>query len=129
MVLQDEMIANHFERLARAPETGEPVVSIHCSCRATHRTDPIVRRAPVLPEINALQSGTRKLSGDYIAEAERSGHLRTCTYVTRSIGMMRQGNIAFLSTKPPRPTCCRFRTRSATPRSRFELRCEVATLG
>ena len=70
MVLQKEMIARHFERLAHAQENGEPVVYTFVPGNLTE----LIRSfgaLPVLPEINALQSGMRKLSGDYIAEAER----------------------------------------------------------
>jgi benzoyl-CoA reductase subunit B len=48
-----------------------------------------------LPEINAIQNAMRKRSGDYIMEAERSGHSEdVCTYVKADIGMMAKGNIA-----------------------------------
>ncbi|HEX7024162.1 MAG TPA: hypothetical protein VF187_05035, partial [Gemmatimonadales bacterium] len=73
MVLQKEMIAEHFARLARVPETREPVVYTFVPGNLVE----LVRSfdaLPVLPEINALQSGMRKLSGDFIAEAERAGH-------------------------------------------------------
>ena len=43
--------------------------------------------APVLPEINALQSGMRKLSGGYIAEAEKQGLVGLKGH--RSVGGMR----------------------------------------
>jgi benzoyl-CoA reductase subunit B len=103
MVLQKKMIANHFERLARAPETGEPVVYTFVPGNLTE----LIRSfgaLPVLPEINALQSGMRKLSGDYIAEAERAGHSEdVCTYVKCDIGMMRSGNIGPGGVKLPKP--------------------------
>ena len=50
--------------------------------------------APVLPEINALQSAMRKRSGDYVREAEKFGHSEdVCTYVKCDIGMLKKGNI------------------------------------
>ena len=59
---------------------------------------------PVLPEINALQSGMRKQSGDYIAEAERSGHSEdVCAYVKCDLGMMKSGNIGPSGKKLPKP--------------------------
>jgi len=97
MVLQKEMIANHFERLARAPETGEPVVYTFVPGNLTE----LIRSfgaLPVLPEINALQSGMRKLSGEYIAEAERAGHSED----VRGARSCRS------------PTCCCSRTPDAT---------------
>ena len=68
MVLQKEMIADHFARLEQAIETKQPVVYTFVPGNLTE----LIRSfgaLPVLPEINALQSGMRKLSGDYIAEA------------------------------------------------------------
>jgi benzoyl-CoA reductase subunit B len=58
----------------------------------------------VLPEINALQSGMRKLSGDYIAEAERAGHSEdVCTYVKCDLGMLRSGNVGPSGKRLPKP--------------------------
>jgi len=103
MLLQKEMLASHFARLEQAPETGEPVVYTFVPGNLTE----LIRSfgaLPVLPEINALQSGMRKLSGDYIAEAERSGHSEdVCTYVKCDIGMLRSGNLGPSGTKLPKP--------------------------
>ena len=81
MLLQKEMIASHFARLEQAPENREPVVYTFVPGNLVE----LIRSfgaLPVLPEINALQSGMRKLSGDYIAEAERLGHSEdVCAYV------------------------------------------------
>ena len=103
MVLQKEMIAQHFARLEQAPQTGEPVVYTFVPGNLTE----LIRSfdaLPVLPEINALQSGMRKLSADYIAEAERAGHSEdVCTYVKCDIGMMKSGNIGPSGTKLPKP--------------------------
>ncbi|MGE5361947.1 MAG: benzoyl-CoA reductase subunit B, partial [Bacteroidales bacterium] len=103
MVLQKEMIERHFKRLERAPETGEPVVYTFVPGNLTE----LVRSfgaLPVLPEINALQSGMRKQSGDYIAEAERSGHSEdVCTYVKCDLGMLKSGNISPAGTRLPKP--------------------------
>lgn len=103
MELQKEMIAGHFARLEKAPETKEPVVYTFVPGNLTE----LIRSfgaLPMLPEINALQSGMRKLSGDFIAEAERAGHSEdVCTYVKCDIGMMRAGNIGPSGTKLPKP--------------------------
>jgi benzoyl-CoA reductase subunit B len=103
MLLQKEMIANHFARLEKAPETGEKVVYTFVPGNLTE----LIRSfgaLPLLPEINALQSGMRKQSGDYIAEAERAGHSEdVCTYVKCDLGMMRSGNIGPGGTKLPKP--------------------------
>jgi benzoyl-CoA reductase subunit B len=103
MILQKEMLASHMARLEQAPETGEPVVYTFVPGNLTE----LIRSfgaLPVLPEINALQSGMRKLSGDYIAEAERAGHSEdVCTYVKCDIGMLRSGNLGPSGTKLPKP--------------------------
>jgi len=72
MELQKEMIAAHYRRLEAAPETGEPVVYTFVPGNLTE----LIRSfdaLPLLPEINALQSGMRGRSGDYISTAEKSG--------------------------------------------------------
>ena len=103
MVIQKEMIADHFKKLAEAPETGEPVVYTFVPGNLTE----LVRSfgaLPVLPEINALQSGMRGKSRDYIAEAERAGHSEdVCTYVKCDIGMLKSGNIGPTGTRLPKP--------------------------
>jgi benzoyl-CoA reductase subunit B len=103
MLIQKEMIAKHYERLEAAPETGEPVVYTFVPGNLTE----LVRSfgaLPLLPEINALQSGMRQKSGDYIAEAERAGHSEdVCTYVKCDIGMIKAGNISPTGTRLPKP--------------------------
>lgn len=103
MALQKEMIADHYRRLERAPETGEPVVYTFVPGNLTE----LVRSfgaLPLLPEINALQSGMRGASAKYIAEAEKAGHSEdVCTYVKCDIGMLKSGNIGPTGTKLPKP--------------------------
>src|SRR3990170_3615827 len=88
---QKKMLAEHFTRLAQAPATGEKSVYTFVPGNLTELLlafDVL----PVLPEINALQSGMRKKSGAYIAEAEKLGHSEdVCTYVKCDIGMMKTG--------------------------------------
>ena len=103
MVLQKEMIAGHFARLERVSETREPVVYTFVPGNLVE----LIRSfdaLPVLPEINALQSGMRKLSADFIAEAERAGHSEdVCTYVKCDLGMLKSGNISPAGTRLPKP--------------------------
>jgi benzoyl-CoA reductase subunit B len=93
MQLQKEMIGRHFDKLARAREQGRKVVYTFVPGNLTELLlsfDVL----PVLPEINALQSGMRGTSGRYIMEAEKAGHSEdVCTYVKCDIGMLRSGNI------------------------------------
>ncbi|MCK6506655.1 benzoyl-CoA reductase subunit B [Myxococcota bacterium] len=103
MLLQKEMIAEHFRRLEAAPQTGEKVVYTFVPGNLTE----LIRSfgaLPLLPEINALQSGMRGKSKGYIAEAEKAGHSAdVCTYVKADIGMMMSGNIGPTGTKLPPP--------------------------
>ena len=103
MVLQKEMIAGHYSALARAKEEGRKVVYTFVPGNLTEllRSFDVL---PLLPEINALQSGMRKLSGGYIAEAEKLGHSEdVCTYVKCDIGMLKKGNIGPTGEKLPEP--------------------------
>ena len=103
MTLQKEMIAGHYSALARAPQQGRKVVYTFVPGNLTEllRSFDLL---PVLPEINALQSGMRKLSGDYIAEAEKHGHSEdVCTYVKCDIGMLKKGNIGPTGERLPPP--------------------------
>ena len=103
MLLQKEMIAGHYEALAHAKEEGKKVVYTFVPGNLTElmRSFDLL---PNLPEINALQSGMRKLSGAYISEAEKHGHSEdVCTYVKCDIGMLKKGNIGPTGTKLPEP--------------------------
>jgi benzoyl-CoA reductase subunit B len=103
MILQKEMIGDHFRKLEAAPKTGNKVVYTFVPGNLTEllRSFDIL---PVLPEINALQSGMRGKSREYIAEAEKAGHSEdVCTYVKCDIGMLKAGNIGPTGTKLPKP--------------------------
>jgi benzoyl-CoA reductase subunit B len=101
---QKRMIAEHFTRLARSPETGEKNAYTFVPGNLTEllRSFDLL---PVLPEINALQSGMRGKSRDYIAAAEKLGHSEdVCTYVKCDLGMMKSGNIGPTGEKIPDPS-------------------------
>ncbi len=100
---QKRMIADHFERLARAKAEGRKVVYTFVPGNVTELLGAL-ELLPVLPEINALQSGMRKRSAAYIADAEKAGHSEdVCTYVKCDIGMLKGGNIGPTGTKLPDP--------------------------
>ncbi len=100
---QKQMIADHFERLARAKEEGKKVVYTFVPGNLAELIGAL-DMLPVLPEINALQSGMRKKSAGYIAEAEKAGHSEdVCTYVKCDLGMLKSGNIGPTGTKLPEP--------------------------
>ncbi|MCK6532718.1 MAG: benzoyl-CoA reductase subunit B [Polyangiaceae bacterium] len=100
---QKQMISGHFDKLATAKEDGRAVAYTFVPGNLTELMLAL-DMLPVLPEINALQSGMRKLSGNYITEAEKLGHSEdVCTYVKCDIGMMKSGNIGPTGTKLPDP--------------------------
>jgi benzoyl-CoA reductase subunit B len=107
MLLQKEMLAEHYRRLEAAPETREPVVYTFVPGNLTE----LIRSfgaLPVLPEINALQSAMRGRSQAFIAAAERAGHSEdVCSYVKCDVGMLKAGGCR-------NQTCCSCPTPAAT---------------
>ncbi|MBM3991535.1 MAG: benzoyl-CoA reductase subunit B [Planctomycetes bacterium] len=100
---QKAMIAEHFRKLAEAPERGEKCVYTFVPGNLTELIDSF-GLLPVLPEINALQSGMRGKSRDYIALAEKLGHSEdVCTYVKCDIGMLKSGNVGPTGERLPNP--------------------------
>ncbi len=103
MLLQKDMLGAYFDRLTTAKDDGKKVVYTFVPGNVVellHAFDVL----PVLPEINALQSGMRKKSGHFIGEAEKSGHSEdVCTYVKCDIGMLKSGNIGPTGQKLPEP--------------------------
>ena len=103
MARQKEMIASLFDRLSTAKQDGRKVVYTFVPGNLTE----LLRSfdaLPVLPEINALQAGMRKLSGEYVREAEKSGHSEdVCAYVKSDLGMLKKGNIGPTGKPLPEP--------------------------
>ena len=103
MVLQKKMIGEHFETLSQAKELGKKVVYTFVPGNLNELIWSF-DMLPVHPEVNALQSGMRKLSGGYIQEAEKEGHSEdVCTYVKCDLGMLKKGNIGPTGLKLPEP--------------------------
>ena len=100
---QKRMIAAHFDKLARAGEEGRKCAYTFVPGNLTELLlsfDVL----PVLPEINALQSGMRGKSRDYISLAEKLGHSEdVCTYVKCDVGMLRSGNVGPTGQRLPDP--------------------------
>ncbi len=93
MLLQKEMIAGNFKKLANAKENGQKVAYTFVPGNINELLM-CFDLAGNYPEINSLQSGMRKKTGPYIMEAERNGHSEdVCTYVKSDLGMMLKGNI------------------------------------
>ena len=103
MILQKEMIGGLLDDLSITKETGKKVVYTFVPGNLSE----LIRAfdmLPVYPEINALQSGMRKISGNYIRDAEKAGHFEdVCTYVKCDIGLMINGNIGPTGKKLPDP--------------------------
>ncbi len=103
MIIQKEMIAGLFKDLSTAKETGKKIVYTFVPGNISELILSF-GMLPVYPEINALQSGMRKKSGDYIRDAEKVGHSEdVCTYVKCDVGMMINGNIGPMGEKIPEP--------------------------
>ncbi len=100
---QKAMIADHFKRLSRAKEDGKRVIYTFVPGNLSELLGAL-DLLPVLPEINALQSGMRGKSAAYIAEAERQGHSEdVCSYVKCDVGMSLAGNVGPTGEKLPPP--------------------------
>jgi benzoyl-CoA reductase subunit B len=103
MQKQKMMMAAHYDRLTAAPETGAKV----CSTFVPGNLNELIGCFDLLnnlPEVNAIQNGLRRISGQYVLEAEKLGHSEdVCTYVKSDIGMMAKGNIAPNGKKFPDP--------------------------
>lgn len=103
MLKQKQMLAEHFMELAHVRETGKKVVYTFVPGNLTELINAF-DMLPVYPEINALQSGMRQRSRDYIREAEDMGYAEdVCSYVKCDIGMMLQGNIGPTGQQLPPP--------------------------
>ncbi len=103
MLKQKQMLAEHFMALSQVRETGKKVVYTFVPGNLTELIYTF-DMLPVYPEINALQSGMRKKSHDYIRKAEDLGFSEdVCSYVKCDIGMMLQGNIGPTGQKLPDP--------------------------
>lgn len=100
---QKQMIAEHFRRLGRTRESGEKCVYTFVPGNLTELLRSF-ELLPVLPEINALQSGMRGKSREYISLAEKLGHSEdVCTYVKCDIGMLKSGNVGPTGERLPDP--------------------------
>lgn len=93
MLRQKQMLADHFEALSQAKESGRKVVYTFVPGNLTELIYTF-DMLPMYPEINALQSGMRQRSRDFIREAEETGYPEdVCSYVKCDIGMLLQGNV------------------------------------
>jgi benzoyl-CoA reductase subunit B len=100
---QKAMMAGHYDRITSAPETGKKI----CCTFVPGNLNELIMCFDLLnnlPEVNAIQSGLRRVSGNFVLEAEKIGHSEdVCTYVKSDIGMAAKGNIAPNGKKFPDP--------------------------
>jgi benzoyl-CoA reductase subunit B len=100
---QKAMLADYFHSLAIAPETGRKSVYTFVPGNLTELILSF-DLLPVLPEINALQSGKRQRSGEYVQKAEKMGHSEdVCAYVKCDLGMLHSGNVGPTGERLPNP--------------------------
>ncbi len=93
MVKQKDMIAGNYDKLVTARERGRKVAStfVPGNLNELIMCFDLVNN---LPEINAIQNGLRKKSGQLIMEAEKRGQSEdVCTYVKADLGMLAKGNV------------------------------------
>ena len=107
MQKQKAMMAAHYDRLTAAPKTGAKV----CDTFVPGNLNELIMCFDLfnnLPEVNAIQNGLRRTSGNFVLEAEKIGHSEdVCTYVKSDIGMMAKGNLAPNGKNASRiPMCC-----------------------
>jgi benzoyl-CoA reductase subunit B len=101
---QKALFASYFHELAQAGHTGRKAVYTFVPGNLTELLLSF-DLLPVLPEINALQSGMRQKSGDYVQKAEKLGHSEdVCAYVKCDIGMSKMGNIGPTGERLPDPS-------------------------
>jgi benzoyl-CoA reductase subunit B len=100
---QKAMLAGYFHDLAGIPESGRKSVYTFVPGNLTELILSF-DLLPVLPEINALQSGMRQRSGEYVQKAEKMGHSEdVCAYVKCDLGMLHSGNIGPTGERLPDP--------------------------
>ena len=103
MLLQKQMIAENYDALTSANETGKKISSTF----VPGNLNELVMCFDMLnnlPEINAINNGMRKKSGMMVMQAEKMGHSEdVCTYVKADIGSMSKGNIAPNGKPMPNP--------------------------
>ncbi|MEE9190478.1 MAG: benzoyl-CoA reductase subunit B [Candidatus Neomarinimicrobiota bacterium] len=103
MIQQKQMLADHFIELSQVHMTGKKVVYTFVPGNLTELISTF-DMLPLYPEINSLQSGMRKKSGNFIREAEAMGFPEdVCSYVKCDIGMMLQDNIGPTGKRLPPP--------------------------
>lgn len=100
---QKKLLTEWYERLQSAHDDGRKVAYLFVPGNIAEFLR-VFDFELVFPEINALQCGVRKISGNYILKSEDVGYSPdVCGYVKNDIGMMLAGNIGPSGHKLPKP--------------------------
>ncbi len=97
------MIADHYSRLARAPETGREE-RLHLRARQPDRARALVRSAAGAARDQRPAVGhARQIEGVHRAGREAGHSEDVCTYVKCDFGMMKSGNVGPTGERLPEP--------------------------
>ena len=100
---QKQLLTAWYERLESAHDEGRKVAYLFVPGNIAEFLR-VFDFELVFPEVNALQCGVRKISGDLILKAEDVGYSPdVCGYVKNDIGMMLAGNVGPSGHKVPPP--------------------------
>ena len=100
---QKELLTAWYERQQSAHDAGRKVAYLFVPGNIAELLR-VFDFELVFPEVNALQCGVRKTSGDLILKAEDIGYSSdVCGYVKNDIGMMLAGNIGPSGHTLPKP--------------------------
>jgi benzoyl-CoA reductase subunit B len=88
---QKDLLTGWYERITNAREDGRPLAYVFIQANICELLRSFGFEV-VLPEINAVQCGIRKVSGDYILLSEDLGHSSdVCAYLKNDVGLMMKG--------------------------------------
>ncbi len=100
---QKTLLTEWYDRLQSAPHDGRKVAYLFVPGNIVEFLR-VFDFEVVYPEVNALQCGVRKISGDYILRSEDVGYSPdVCGYVKNDIGMLLTGNIGPSGHTLPKP--------------------------
>ncbi|HLF15287.1 MAG TPA: 2-hydroxyacyl-CoA dehydratase family protein [Bacteroidota bacterium] len=101
--LQKNLLTAWYDRIEGAADAGRKVAYLFVPGNIAEFLR-VFDFELVFPEVNALQCGVRKTSGDLILKAEDVGYSPdVCGYVKNDIGMMLAGNVGPSGHKLPKP--------------------------
>lgn len=88
---QKELLGEWYRRITDAKEEGRPLAYLFIQGNVSELLRSFGFEV-VFPEVNALQCGIKKLSGDYILRSEDIGHSSdVCAYIKNDVGLMMKG--------------------------------------